>query len=259
MNAHAVEPVRLPPAVPAAIVLAWAAAAAAELSGTATLLHHDSIAEGGLPAWAALPVFLTGWVTMIAAMMLPSSLPLVRLFAAVGRGQPQPRLALGALLAGYAAVWTAFGFLALGGDLVLHRLVESSAWLAERQWLVAGGVLLLAGGFQFSSLKARCLDECRHPAAFLLPRYRHGEVEAFRLGVSHGLFCLGCCWALMLLMFAVGVASIAWMAALAAVMVYEKTGRRGRAFAPAVGLALLAWGSVVVVQPAWLPAWLSGL
>jgi predicted metal-binding membrane protein len=250
---------QLPLVLPAAIALAWAASAGAELSGIAHLLHHHTIYEGALEVWSALALFFLAWQLMITAMMLPSSLPLARIFAALARGQEHRGTVVAALLGGYALVWTAFGFLALGGDMALHRTMESSGWLEDHEWLIGAGVLALAGAFQFSGLKDRCLDECRHPAAFLLSRYRHGRRAALRIGLSHGVFCLGCCWALMLLMFAAGLANLLWMAGLAAIMVYEKTGRYGRALVPVVGVVLLVWAGLVAAQPAWLPAWASGL
>jgi predicted metal-binding membrane protein len=112
---------------------------------------------------------------------------------------------------------------------------------------------MVAGVFQFSDLKERCLTTCRQPGPYLLARYRRGAAAGFRLGAGHGLFCLGCCWALMLVMFAAGVAMLWWMATLTAVMVYEKTGRHGAAATPFVGLALLALAALTVAHPAWLP------
>jgi predicted metal-binding membrane protein len=111
--------------------------------------------------------------------------------------------------------------------LLLHRVEDSSAWLSARPWLIPASVLALAGLFQFSSLKDRRLQECRHPGPSLLRHYRRGPGATLELGLRHGLFCLGCCWALMLLMFAVGVVNLTWMAALTALMVYEKTGQLG--------------------------------
>jgi predicted metal-binding membrane protein len=131
-----------------------------------------------------------------------------------------------ALIAGYAMVWTGFGVLAFVGDVGLHKLVHAWPWLAAHPQLIAGSVLALAGAFQFSELKERCLTECRHPGSFLVQHYGRGEAAAFRLGRIHGMFCLGCCWALMLVGFAAGVANLWWMAALTALMVFEKTGRR---------------------------------
>lgn len=249
---------RLPAAIPLAIALAWVTALAAEAGGAAEALHHDGLIEGGLPVWAALVLFLVSWQVMTAAMMLPSSLPLVRLFSATGRNQERAGWALAAFLGGYALVWSAFGLAAFLGDMILHRLVHAVAALEERPWLVSGGVLLTAGAFQFSALKDRCLDSCRHPGAYLLQHYRRGAREAFRLGRGHGLFCLGCCWALMLLMFAAGFANLVWMAGLAAVMIYEKVGRHGRAATPFIGSALLVLGGLVLAHPTWLPPLLGG-
>jgi len=247
-------PRRIPVAVPAAIALAWLVALAAEASGTASALHHDHLAGGGPPRWAALVLFLLSWQLMTAAMMLPSSLPLVRLFWAVSAR----RTALAAFLGGYALVWSAFGLAAFAGDSLLHGLVHALPALEERPWLIAGGVLVAAGAFQFTALKDACLHECRHPGVFLTRKYRRGAGAAFRLGRDHGVFCLGCCWALMLVMFAAGFANLAWMAVLAAVMAYEKIGRHGRALTPVLGIALAGWGAVVLAHPAWLPAALGG-
>ncbi len=244
---------RTPWPVLLAIAAAWALAVAAELSGTAGALHHDRLIEGGPTLWAALLLFLVAWQAMVAAMMLPSSLPLIRLFEAASRKQGRPRRARGAFLAGYAAVWTGFGAVAFLGDVGVHRTVDAVPWLSERPWLVAGSVLALAGAFQFSDLKERCLSKCRHPAPYLLAHYRRGAAGGFQLGLGHGLFCLGCCWALMLVMFAAGVAVLWWMAALTAVMVYEKTGRHGAALTPVVGVALLGLAAVAFAHPPWLP------
>jgi predicted metal-binding membrane protein len=165
---------------------------------------------------------------------------------------------MAAFLAGYAVVWSAFGALAFSGDVVVHDVVDSTPWLAARPWLIAGGVLALAGAFQFSSLKDACLRQCRHPGAYLMRHYERGLGGAFRLGRGHGLFCLGCCWALMLVMFAAGVANLWWMAALTAVMVYEKTGTGGRRAVPVAGLILLGFAALTLAHPAWMPAVLGG-
>jgi len=236
-----------------AVAAAWVLAIVVELTGTAEALHHDSLIEGGPPLWAALLLFLLAWQAMVAAMMLPSSLPLIRLFQAVSGAQEHPERARAAFIGGYAAVWTGFGALAFLGDAAVHHTVDAVPWLHERPWLIAGGVLALAGAFQFSELKERCLSKCRMPAPYLMARYRRGAGAGFKLGAGHSLFCLGCCWALMLVMFAAGVAVLWWMAALTLVMVYEKTGRHGRALTPVVGVYLLALGALVLVHPPWLP------
>jgi predicted metal-binding membrane protein len=232
------------------IVAAWVVAVVAQVTGRGHALGHDSLAEGDLPRWAALALFLLAWQLMIAAMMLPSSMPLVRLFSSQSSAnEPRPRLAKAAFLAGYAAVWTAFGAAAFVGDLGIHDLVHHWTWLATNSWVLGGAVLLLAGAFQFSALKSRCLRVCRHPAAYLREHYRRsGTVAAFRLGGGHGIFCVGCCWALMLVAFAVGVANLWWMATLTAIMVFEKTVRSGLRGVRPVGLGLIGLGIVFLAQ-----------
>jgi predicted metal-binding membrane protein len=229
----------------AAIAAGWGLAVAADLSGRAAGLHHDAMVEGGLPLWGALALFLVAWQAMIAAMMLPSSLPLIRLFVIASQRQPRPRIAVLGFLGGYAVVWTSFGALAFLGDVAVHRAVEALPWLHERPWLVAGGVLALAGAFEFSKLKDACLSKCRHPGPYLLGHYRRGASGAFRLGLGHGLFCLGCCWALMLVMFAAGIAVLWWMAALTGLMVYEKVGRHGEQVKPVAGATLAGLAGLV--------------
>lgn len=245
--------------VPAAIALAWCIAALAQFSGSAAFLHHDALIERGPPLGAALALFILAWLVMVAAMMLPSSLPLMRMFAVVSSAQPQPARALGAFLGGYVVVWCAFGIVAFGADVVLHRVVDRIGWLNAHPWFVAGAVLAMAGAFQFTPLKDACLRACRLPANFLLRHYRRGARAAFDLGYRHGLFCLGCCWALMLITFAAGFANLWWMAALAALMTFEKTARRGRAAVPVAGALLLIWSVLVFAHPAWLPWALSGI
>lgn len=247
----------VPIVVLGAIVAGWLLAVAAQSGGAAASLHHDALIHSDLPYAASLGLFILAWQTMTAAMMLPSSLPLVRLFAAASAGQPRRRSAMAAFLGGYALIWSGFGVMAFSGDLLVHDIVHTVPWLEARPWLIAGGVLALAGAFQFSSLKDACLRQCRHPGAYLLRHYGRGTGAAFRLGAGHGLFCVGCCWALMLVMFAAGVANLWWMAVLTALMVYEKTGAGGRRTVPLAGIALLALAALVLAHPAGLPGVLT--
>jgi predicted metal-binding membrane protein len=237
-----------PAPVIAAIAVAWVVAVAAQATGAAALLHHDALIEDGPRAWVALPLFVLAWQVMVAAMMLPSSLPLVRLFSVASAGQPRPRAAMAGFLGGYALVWSAFGALAFAFDLGVHAAVHASPWLYAHEWLLGGSMLVLAGAFQFTELKDACLDQCRHPAAFLLRFYERGAAGGLRLGARHGVFCVGCCWALMLVMFAAGVASLVWMGLLTAVMVHEKTRPLGARAVPVTGLALLAAGSTALLS-----------
>lgn len=241
------------------VAAAWALALLLPALGHGDLVSHHAVLEGrSLPPASTLLLFLVAWQVMTGAMMLPSSLPMLQIFARTSRAQVHPRLAMTVFLAAYFAVWTAFAVVALAGDAGLHLLIDRWAWLGARPWLIAGSVLLLAGAFQYSPLKERCLDACRSPVNFVWRYYDRGLPAAWRLGIRHGLFCLGCCWALMLTMFAVGVGSLTWMAALTGVMLIEKTARRGRRLVPLIGAALLIWGALVLSQPEWLPAALSG-
>lgn len=249
---------QLPLVIPAAICVAWAIAAYAQFSGQAALLHHDTLIERGPPIGIALFLFAFAWSIMIGAMMLPSSLPLFSLFAVAAAKQPKPRLALSALILGYAVIWFAFGFAAFTGDIVVHRVVDATPWLLAHTWIVAGGVLALAGIFQFTPLKDQCLRACRLPGMFLMHHYRRGTRAAFELGYRHGLFCVGCCWALMLVAFAAGFASLWWMAALTALMTYEKTAPRGLRAVPVAGTVLLVWSLLVLLHPGWLPPAFAG-
>lgn len=240
------------PLLLAVIATAWGLAIAAELTGRVDWVHHHQLRVDDLTLLASLALFFLAWQLHIAAMMLPSTLPLLGLFGRAAAAQPRPRAARGAFLGGYLLVWTAFGFAALLGDALLQLGLHRWSWLMQRPELIAGTVLVLAGVFQFSALKDRCLDQCRHPAAFLMSHYQRGVAGALALGVRHGLFCLGCCWALMLVMFVVGIANLAWMVPLALLMLYEKVGPGGARVTGAVGLGLIGLGVLIALGPEWL-------
>jgi predicted metal-binding membrane protein len=260
---------RLGTTVPVAVAAAWAVALVAQATGNAAVLHaHNHASDGGLPLWLVVltppfwvtaVVFLIAWQVMVAGMMLPSSMPMVRLFSHAAGRQERPGRILAAFLGGYVVMWGAVGAVAFAADVAIHRLGDGLPVLAGNSWIVPAAALLGAGVFQFTDLKDRCLDQCRHPGPFLMRHYRRGTRGAFDLGRKHGLFCIGCCWALMALMLAVGVASLVWMGALAAAMYYERVGRHGRRLTPVLGVALIGWGIVVAAHPAWLPAILGGV
>jgi predicted metal-binding membrane protein len=239
------------PAVALWIVAAvcWAGTAWLVVAGADGLGHHGVALERATWPWPLrLGAFLAVWLVMIGAMMLPTVVPMMRLFVAVSARAPDPVAARAAFLAGYLAVWAVFAGLALLGDIGLEALVAGWAWLAARHDLVLGAALVLAGAFQFSALKNACLTACRNPVGFLWQHYRRGAAGSWRLGLRHGMSCLGCCWALMLLMFATGVGSLVWMVGLTAVMVIEKTARRGAGLVVPVGVALLTAGAAVLIS-----------
>lgn len=232
-----------PPVLGAMIAGAWLIAVVAQSTGHAGLLHHHALIEGGPPLWVAVPLFLLTWQVMIVAMMLPASLPAIRVFAK-SEIRGQSRFGLAGFLAGYAITWTVFGLLAFMGDLALHHLVDTTPWLAASPWLINASLLAAAGAYQCTSWKRRSLGACRHPGP--APGHVRPGVNAVRLGLEHGVDCLGSSWALMLVMFAAGFANLWWMAALTAVMVYEATGRHGRRAASVVGVVLVLVALLVV-------------
>jgi len=231
------------------LFFAWGLVFLATLTGNGHWLHGDPLAEH--PSWAVgmnLLTFMAAWLIMTIAMMLPTSLPLLQLFAKVSREQKldNGEFLLLLFIAAYLTIWSLFALLIFLGDLGWHRLINSQPWLIENSSWFAGITLLLAGAFQFSSLKEQCLRVCRHPFGFLAQHYRRGIKATWNLGVRHGLYCLGCCWALMFVMFSVGVTHLAGMLILSAVMAIEKTSSWGRALVPCVGFALLVWGGLTL-------------
>ena len=185
---------------------------------------------------------------MLAAMMLPTALPVLWLFGRVaGRRGGAGRL-VAVAAAGYLAAWAGFGLVAHLADAEVAAGVRQSAWLTFNGWALGAAVLALAGAFQFSGLKRRCLERCRSPLALVMQHWRGARPlrEAWGLGLAHGLFCVGCCWALMLIMFVVGTGNVGWMLALALVMAVEKNLASGRRLSAPVGVALLAWSGAVV-------------
>ena len=192
--------------------------------------------------------YLGIWVTMTAAMMLPSAAPMVLTYARVARDARTWVFVLG-----YLVAWTAFGLVAYG----LYRLVARSSpgWVAwNRQGpYVAGAALALAGLYQLSPLKEACLRHCRGPFRYLVHGWRDGRTGALRMGAEHGLFCVGCCWGLMLALFALGVMSLFWAAVVAAAIFAEKVLPRGLALARVLAVALVALGLLVALAPGHVP------
>jgi predicted metal-binding membrane protein len=218
--------------------VAWMMLVALDATGVAAAVHHHALIEAPTPLWVSAPLFLGAWAVMIAAMMLPASLPAVRsVVVAAATRVPRSRTEI-AFLAGFLAVWVVFGLAALLGDTVVHRVVDSTPWLAGRPWLITAGVLAIAGGYQFVPRRSRALERCRRPAEHVPATVATLGVAA-RAGLDHGLACLGASWALMLLMFGEGFGSLPWMVALTAVMVLEASLPSARRLSAAVGVGLI--------------------
>ena len=239
---------------------AWGALWAWSASPYARYAAHDGWLDAGALAslCRAVPggswlvpatLYALAWVLMIAAMMLPTTYPVLGIFRVMTRSRADAPRLLGLIVAGFFSAWFAFGLLA-------HALDGAIAWLGGRDvriagsaWILGAAVLAAAGGFQFSALKYRCLEQCRTPLAFVASRW-HGRAparEAFRIGVDHGVFCVGCCWALMLCMFVVGTGSLGWMLALGALMAMEKNLPGGARLRWPIGIGLLGAAVAVIV------------
>jgi predicted metal-binding membrane protein len=219
-------------------VAAWLALWAWEGSPAGHYLHHAGTG-GPVPLEAAL--FTSGWILMIVAMMLPSSVPLVLTFGALVGRRRRPGLLVVLLLVGYLVVWGAFGLAAWVADRGVHAAVDALPWLAAHPQLIIATTLLTAGLWQFSPLRDRCLDECRSPLGFVVNRWRGASErrEAFAMGIAHGAFCVGCCWSLMLVLFGVGLANVTAMLVLGGITAVEKNLPWGRRLTRPLGIALV--------------------
>lgn len=202
--------------------------------------------------------FLGVWVVMMAAMMFPSIAPMVVMYARVQagkreRGQAAPVGATTLFVAGYLVSWTTAGLLGYAiYDAVSSLDLEFLAW-DEGGRYVAGGIIVGAAIYQLTPLKDACLRKCRSPLAFLLTAWRPGRLGALRMGIEHGAWCVGCCWALMASLFALGVMSLAWMAFVAALIALEKTLPWRRVATYVTAAALLALGIALVAVPDAIP------
>jgi predicted metal-binding membrane protein len=193
-------------------------------------------------------IHTAGWLLMIVAMMLPTTLPLLNRFARIISGRADANRLLSLTIAGYVIAWTAFGVVAHGADWLVHLAVAAIPSLAIHAWILGSALIAAAGLFQFTALKHRCLEQCRTPMSYIMSHW-HGKSparEALALGLHHGAFCIGCCWALMLLMFVVGTASIGWMLVLGGVMAMEKNLPWGRRLSTPLGVGLLAIAGATV-------------
>jgi predicted metal-binding membrane protein len=206
-----------------------------------------------LAAWAALiggtpmtdpATFLVAWIVMMVAMMLPSSTPMFLLYRlSVGDG-PRGELRTLAFVAGYLLVWAFVGVIVL----LAQRFVDAAVNPGLRSLGVAA-VLLAAGAYQFTPLKATCLRACQTPADFLVGHWHGGALGPLRLGLDHGLYCLGCCWALMAVLVAAGGMGLAWVALIALIVLVEKLVPRAVWFGRAVGVAFVLVAVAVTLRP----------
>lgn len=228
-------------------------------AGWLLVVRQSAVMGNAMTGWAAgmsTPLFLLMWVAMMVAMMLPAASPMLLTFARISasrRERGQVFVPTWIFVSAYLAVWTLFGVLAYGAAVQADRLVHDSSWLMEHVGRLGGSLLILAGLYQFSPLKHVCLRKCRTPLGFLLGCWREGSLGAFRMGLEHGIYCLGCCWLLFLLLFPLGVMNVAAMAVLTALILAEKAFPAGQQIARIAGLTLLAYGVLVIFVPRALP------
>ncbi len=206
----------------------------------------------------ALGFFITAWVVMMAAMMFPSISPMVAVYSGMQRrrrerGQATPLGARACFVGGYLLTWAAAGLVGYGIAVAAASLsVDALSWERGGPYL-AGGVIVFAAVYQLTPLKNACLTRCRGPLSFMLEQWREGRNGALRMGAVHGAWCVGCCWALMVALFALGVMSVAWMAFIAALIAIEKLLPWRRVANRGIAVVLLALGLAVAFVPASVP------
>jgi len=202
--------------------------------------------------WSARVCLLTFamWAVMMVAMMVPAAAPTIVLFAAMaaGGGRGGARARVLAFVGGYLVVWAAFSVAATAAQWALHQAALLDPMMRGTSRGFAASMLILAGAYQFTPLKARCLVHCRSPLGFLLSRWREGAGAAAAMGMRHGAFCVGCCWALMCLLFALGVMDMRWVAALTAWVLVEKLAPGGGWFGRMAGIVCMAWGLLLIAS-----------
>ena len=200
-------------------------------------------------------LYIALWGVMMVAMMFPSVAPTAMLFATVTRQkreQAAPFAPAWLFIAGYAVLWTLTGGVAYAGDIAIQSLPHTFPGLQTYGSVIGGLTLIIAGLYQLSPLKYVCLSKCRSPLGFLLNSWQDGYWGAFRMGVHHGAYCLGCCWSLMAVLFVVGTMNLVWMGVLTLIIFMEKILPYGVAMGKGTGLGLIGLGLVLVVAPGTL-------
>ena len=247
-------------ALVAVIVLSWAYVLAGAGMGMnafkMTRMTGGGVAMDGMMvsgSWTAgyaVVIFLMWWVMMLG-MMLPSAAPLLLLFARMMRKEKEkgaPYVPTGVFALGYAVMWAAFSAIATGAQWGLEAYGLLSGMMVGTSALLGAVLLIAAGVWQLTPLKSACLRHCRSPIGFLSAHWRPGQSGAFRMGLEHGAFCLGCCWFLMALLFYGGVMNLYWIVGLAVYVLIEKLIPAGARIGQWTGIVLIAWGAVLLFQ-----------
>lgn len=202
--------------------------------------------------WTASDVFFTFtmWAVMMVGMMSATATPVLLLFADMQAQRTKRRASLAVMLfgLGYIVIWFGFSAFAALAQWGLHQAALLSPEMATTSRYLAGAILVAAGVYQLTPAKGACLRQCQSPLGFLMSRWRDGNTGALQMGLRHGVYCLGCCWALMCVLFAVGVMNLAWVAVLTAFILLEKFSNMGALIARAGGIAIIAFGVLVLLR-----------
>ena len=235
-------------------VLAWIATVH-QAGGMGLGLMTMSMTMGPPFSVSNAALYIALWGVMMVAMMFPSVAPTAMLFATVTRQkqeQAAPFAPAWLFIAGYAVLWTLTGGVAYAGDIAIQSLPHTFPGLRTYGSVIGGLTLIIAGLYQLSPLKYVCLSKCRSPLGFLLNSWQDGYWGAFRMGVHHGAYCLGCCWSLMAVLFVVGTMNLVWMGVLTLIIFMEKILPYGVAMGKGTGMGLIGLGLVLVVAPSTL-------
>ena len=237
--------------------MAWGYLIYLDREMSASMEYDQKMAAMGMAMhqpWSAADALFTFamWVVMMVGMMAGTVIPMLLLFARghASRGEQHAWLNVPIFGLGYFTAWVGFSVFATAAQWALHQAAMLSPAMRTSSQRVAGGILLAAGVYQLTPWKGRCLTHCRSPLGFLMANWRDGKLGALRMGVRHGAYCLGCCWALMGVLFVVGVMNLAWVAVLTVFVLLEKIGPAGAFLARAGGAVITAWGIFLVATNA---------
>jgi predicted metal-binding membrane protein len=204
------------------------------------------------PQWSRTDFMLLFlmWIVMMIAMMIPSVAPLVLIFAMMNRQRKQhknPFVPSGYLLSGYFLVWAAFSFFATLLQWLLQQVSLLNPEMETTSKILGAIILISAGVFQFTPLKYACLQHCRTPLNFISLHWKEGRLGALQMGIKNGIYCLGCCWILMILLFVSGIMNLLWIAIIALFVLIEKIFPAGKVVSSVAGIALIAYGIIILI------------
>lgn len=229
------------------------------LAGTAWAIlawQGAEMDEMSLTMGMSAPLFIALWAVMMVAIMFPTAAPMILMFARIHntrKERGQNFVPTWAFTCAYLLVWSLTGIAAYALAVAGDALADESTWIMDNAPRFGGSLLVVAGIYQLTPLKDICLSKCRTPISFILSSWRDGYGGSFRMGLEHGVFCLGCCWLLFLILFPLGMMNIIVLAVITALIFAEKSLPIGRRVATAAALALVMYGAVVIFQPDALP------